>query len=111
MSPRRMDWEEEMKRKLTGLLAAALMVPTLAACGGNDDFCDAAPTDIDTNDPAAMQEALEDIADQAPDEVRDDIDVIIEQLRLVEEDPANIDVDAVNTAVNNLTEWEEENCS
>lgn len=100
-----------MKRVMTGVLAAALMVPALAACGGNDDFCEAAPEDIDTSDPAAMQEALEDIADQAPDEVRDDVDVIIEQLRLVEEDPASIDVDAVNTAVDNLATWEEENCS
>ncbi|MCK0114139.1 hypothetical protein MWU75_18530 [Ornithinimicrobium sp. F0845] len=99
-----------MKRVMTGVVAAALMVPALTACGGSDDFCEAAPQDIDTSDPAAMQEALEGIADQAPDEVRDDVDVIIEQLRLVEEDPASIDVDAVNTAVENLTTWEEENC-
>ena len=100
-----------MKRVMTGVLAAALLAPALTACGGDSDFCEAAPNDIDTSDPAAMQKALEDIADEAPDEVRDDVDVIIEQLKLVEEDPASIDVDAVDTAVENLTTWEEENCS
>lgn len=100
-----------MKRVMAGVLAAALLVPALTACGGDSDFCDAAPQDIDTTDPAAMQEALEEIADEAPDEVSDDVDTIIEQLKLVEEDPASIDVDAVNTAVDNLAKWEEENCS
>lgn len=100
-----------MKRLMTGLVAAALLVPSLTACGGDSDFCDAAPQDIDTNDPAAMQKALEDIADEAPSEIKDDIDVVVEQLKMVEEDPANIDVEAVSTAVDNITTWEEENCS
>ncbi|WP_109473548.1 hypothetical protein [Ornithinimicrobium cavernae] len=99
-----------MKRVMSGVLAAALLVPALTACGGGNSFCDAAPEDVDTNDPAAMQAALEEVADEAPDEIRDDVDVIIEQLRLVEEDPTSIDVDALNTAVAELTAWEEENC-
>ena len=98
-----------MKRIMTGVVAAALMVPSLTACGGNS-FCDAAPEDIDTNDPAAMKKAIEDIADEAPDEIRDDIDVIIKQLDLVESDPASIDVDALTKATDELTKWEEENC-
>lgn len=98
-----------MKRALSGVLAAALMVPALTACGGNS-FCDAAPEDIDMNDPAAVKQALEDVVDEAPDEIKDDVEVVIEQLGLVESDPASIDVDAVTEATDAITAWEEENC-
>lgn len=99
-----------MKRKMTGLLAAALLVPLLTGCAGGTDFCEAAPTDIDTDDPVAMKEASEDIRGDAPEEIRDDVDVIIKQLDLVEKDPASIDVAAVQKAVDELTAWEEKNC-
>lgn len=100
-----------MKRVMTGVVAAALLVPALTACGGSNDFCNAAPEDIDTNDPAAMQAAFEEIRDDAPDEIRDDVDVIIEQLGLIEEDPASIDITAMTDAADALVEWEEENCN
>lgn len=100
-----------MKRWTTGVLAAALMVPTLSACGGGDsDFCDAAPADIDTNDPAAMRDAIEDVKDDAPDELQDDLDVIVTELDKFEEDPASVDATALTDAADALIAWEEENC-
>lgn len=100
-----------MKRIMTGVVAAALMIPSLTACGGGDSFCDAAPSDLDVNDPAALKTAFEDIVDEAPDEVKDDVEVIIEQLGAIEEDPTNLDVDAMTKATDELVKWEEENCS
>lgn len=101
-----------MQRIATAALAAMLIVPALAGCGSANDtsFCDAAPDDIDVTDPVAMQQALEEIADEAPGEIRDDVDVIIAQLTLMEEDPEAIDVDALGRAVAEISAWEEKNC-
>lgn len=99
-----------MKRLMTGVVAAAMLVPALTACGGDSDFCSAAPEDVDVSDPASMKTALEDIVDDAPDDVRGDVEVLIEQLGAFEEDPTSVDTDAMTEAADNLAQWEEDNC-
>lgn len=103
-----------MKRAFAGVLSAALLFPTLAACGGEDDFCevgaDLDSADIDPSDPASAKETMQELADQAPDEIKGDFDVFIEQLELAESDPASIDAAAMQGAVENITAWGEENC-
>jgi predicted small lipoprotein YifL len=96
-----------MKRAVGAVLSAVLLVPSLAACGGNA-LCEV--PDVDTSDAAAVREALDGLVDDAPEEVRDDLEVMVEQLELAESDPASIDVEAMTTASENLTRWEAENC-
>ncbi|GAA1145403.1 hypothetical protein [Ornithinicoccus hortensis] len=104
----------KFKRALVGVASAALLFPTLAACGGNDDFCEVGE-DIDSsmfdpNDPAAAKDTMQDLADQAPDEIKGDFEVMVEQLELMESDPASIDTAALSEAAENITTWGEENC-
>lgn len=101
-----------MRRTLSALCAAGLLSLSLTACGG-DDFCEAgdeALGDVDMGDPNSTIEALESLRDDAPSEIQDDIDVIIEQTQLAMDDPASVDVDAITEAGDNLGTWQEENC-
>lgn len=103
-----------MKRALVGVVSAALLFPSLAACGGDDDFCevggDLDSSDMDPSDPAAAKDTMQELADQAPDEIKDDFEVMVEQLELVESDPTSIDAAAMQEAVENITTWGQENC-
>lgn len=106
-----------MKRLMTGVVAAAMLVPALTACGGDEasDFCDAA-ADLDTaafdmSDPEGATGILQDLADEAPDDIKGDFDTLIEQLDLATSDPASIDATAAQESSTNITSWMSENCS
>lgn len=102
-----------MKRKIFGALSAGLLAFSLTACGGGDDvqaFCEADP-DIDASDPDAVLEAMRDLADDAPSEIRGDVDTLIEQMEVLQEgNIEDVDQDALQTAAENLSAWERENC-
>lgn len=106
-----------MKRLMTGVVAAAMLVPALTACGGDDakDFCEAGgeldAAAFDVSNPDAAKDMLQDLADQAPDDIKGDFDTMVEQLELASSDPASIDTTAVTEAATNIQEWTTENCS
>lgn len=103
-----------MKRKFAGLLTAALMtVPMLTACGGSGGNTDAickADADFDPSDPAAAVEAIDKMKADAPADIKDDLEVLSEQLKLAQSDPTKMDVDAVGKASDALIKWSAENC-
>ncbi|USQ78454.1 hypothetical protein [Ornithinimicrobium faecis] len=106
-----------MKRLMTGVVAAAMLVPALTACGGDDaqEFCEAGEeldsAAFDVSDPDAAKDLLQDLADQAPDDIKGDFDTMVEQLELASSDPASIDTTAVTEASANIEEWTTENCN
>lgn len=104
-----------MKRVMTGVVAAALLVPSLAACGGGDDsdFCEyGSDLDIASADSAEVKEELQKAADAAPDEIKDDIQLVVDSLDAMESgDMENLDQDGLMEASTNITNWVSENCS
>ncbi|WP_114906029.1 hypothetical protein [Ornithinimicrobium murale] len=102
-----------MKRLMTGVVAAAMLVPALTACGGSDsDFCDQeVGADIGINNPAAAKEALQDAVDDAPDEIKDDLQLVVDSLDDLEAgNLEDVDTDGLTEASNNIQSWYEENC-
>ncbi len=104
-----------MKRVLTGAVAAALLVPALTACGGSDDakeFCEKeVAADLDMNDPAAAKKALQDVTDDAPEEIKDDMQMIVDAMDALESgNIEDVDTDGLTEASENLQTWYEENC-
>ncbi len=125
-------------RKLVVVGIVAVLSLTGAACGGDDDddaggggggggggdFCDQARAldEQDTEDisPEESLESLRDISDDAPDELQDEIDLLIELGELVVEagdDPeaqaeafADVDQEELTTASATLTAYLEEEC-
>lgn len=63
-----------------GTVAAVLSLGGLTACGGgDDDYCDAVKAAVANDDDMSQEDALavfEDLAEIAPDEIKDDFDQI-----------------------------------
>jgi len=121
-------------RKLVVVGIVAALSLTGAACGGDDDddaggggggdFCEQARAldEQDTEDISDEDslEALRDIRDDAPDELQDELDLLIDIGELVVEtgdDPeaqaeafAELDQEELTTASANLTAYLEEEC-
>src|SRR5699024_5123111 len=102
-----------MKRLMTGVVAAAMLVPALTACGGDgtQEFFDQIQgTDIDATNPDAVAGAMEDMRDSAPSEIQGDLDTVLDARDQLESDPTAVDMEELQSATDNLTTWEEENC-
>lgn len=102
-----------MKRLMTGVVAAAMLVPALTACGGDDtkEFCDQIQdTDIDATNPDEVAGAMQDMRDSAPSEIQGDLDTVLDALEQLESDPTAVDMEELETATDKLTQWEEDNC-
>ncbi|MBA2445313.1 MAG: hypothetical protein H0V49_08280 [Nocardioidaceae bacterium] len=103
-------------KRLASLSAVALFtLGTLTACGSDsDEFCkqvkeaDTAPSaDLD---PAEVQAKFDEIANSAPDELKDDFDALSE-IDLT--DPASLDPDSaeqITQAVENITKFAQDEC-
>jgi len=114
-----------MKRLAIALAAAAMGVPVLVACGGSSDFCETGEEEFaggsalnpaDLGDVATIREKFEALRDEAPEEIRDDFDVIVdgmEQLEGAAEDPASaadFDSAAYTESLQNIEQYVDENC-
>lgn len=116
-----------MKLYQSAVVSTALCAGMVAGCGGgDDDFCDAATgedislfSSVDPNDPNSLNEAadrLDELAGDAPDDVKGDLEVARDAFRQLAEadgDPealAEIDAAALTEAGTNIQTWEEENC-
>ena len=89
--------------------AAVFALSALSACGGGDDFCDVAKDVQESNpDPSMedMADGLAEMADAAPDEIKDDI----QRLSDAFDDPANADPDALTAAAANVSAYASKNC-
>lgn len=113
-------------KKLAGIATSAVFAAAmLGGCGGDSDFCSEAKdilegssTAVDPTDPDALQKTADqfgELADNAPDEIKDDFTVMADQLQAVAEgDPeaiAELDPEALTEAGTNIQKWGDENCS
>ncbi|MDQ4024000.1 MAG: hypothetical protein M3217_00695 [Actinomycetota bacterium] len=102
------------------LLIAALF----AACGGDDGgggdaqaFCDKQEEldSLDTADPEAMAQAIDELVADAPEEISDDIQLIADTLEELEnvdtpEEAENLDTEELEAASGRIEDWVDENC-
>lgn len=86
--------------------AASVVIGSVALVGcGEDDFCGEAEDIAGTSeipDAATVQE----LADKAPDEIADDLQVLADAM----DNPQSADQGAVQEASSNLEAWGEDNC-
>ncbi len=102
-----------MRRAGMALAAAIMAAGTLSACGGGDDeFCEVGD-DFDASSmssPEDATKALDEMADKAPDEIKDDIETVRDGMEKAQDDPASIDSDAMMKSAENIQDWGQENC-
>ena len=91
-----------MKKYAAFAASVAIGAAALVGCGGEDDFCGQAE-DIAANSGA---DTMQKLADEAPDEIADDFQVIADSL----EDPTSADQGAVQEAESNIQAWGDDNC-
>lgn len=110
-----------MTTRLVSTAAAALLAAgALTACsgGGDSDYCDAVKgandasiTDFTSED---AQEAFDQMADAAPDEISDDWDVLVKAMdALSGGDPgalADADPTKLEEAATNITQYTQDKC-
>ena len=100
-------------RLLRILVLALLLALVAVACSGDDTqaFCDkqAALEDLDPSDAEAADE-ISSLVDEAPEEIRDDVQIVADALEAVNagEQPEN--VDEIQPAAQRVQEWVDENC-
>ena len=113
-----------MKRLGTTVGAAALAITVLTGCGGSD-FCETGEEEFadvsglnptDPEDVTTIREKFEALRDEAPAEIEDDFDVVVDGLKQVEDagdDPAaaaDFDAAAYTGALQNIERYVDENC-
>jgi hypothetical protein len=106
-----------MKKYAAFAASVAISAAALVGCGGDDDFCSAAPEGLespDPSDPEAMQDLADELSDaagDAPDEIQGDVETVADAFQqMADGNAADIDSAAVQEAANNITEWDAENC-
>jgi hypothetical protein len=111
--------KENIRMKKYAAFAASVAISgaMLVGCGGNDDFCDAAPEGLespDISDQGSMQDLADElnaVAGDAPDEIKGDVETVADAFQQIADgNTANLDQAAVQEAANNITEWDSENC-
>ncbi|PJJ77530.1 hypothetical protein CLV28_0751 [Sediminihabitans luteus] len=136
-----------LRRSAAALSTAALLAISLTACGGDstvEAYCDAgadlangsAMDDVDPSDPGATADAFDDMIGEiedveAPEEIADDLDVVLDGLRQASDvfheldgvEPGSDEFnetagklgdlmgDEFTTATTNITDFENENCT
>ncbi|HYJ69519.1 MAG TPA: hypothetical protein VEX15_17840 [Nocardioidaceae bacterium] len=86
--------------------AASVVIGSVALVGcGEDDFCGDAD-DIVGSGEIPDQETIQELADQAPDEISDDFQVLADAM----DDPQSADQAAVTEAQGNIQSWGDDNC-
>ena len=109
-----------MRRAGLAFAAAIMAAGTLTACGGGDDeFCDVG-NDLEMSDFSEgsdeAKNALDDAVDAAPDDIKGDVETLrdtFETAQEAQDDPeaaADLDMDAVNEANENVSNYVDENC-
>lgn len=99
-------------------MAASIMALTsLTACGGStEDFCNAGE-DIESFEPGSddVKDAMDEAVDNAPDEIRDDVETLRDASEQIDpDDPSSmedVDMNALNKANKNVSDYVAENCS
>lgn len=106
-----------MKKYAAFAASVAISAATLVGCGGDDDFCDAAPSGLespDVSDTDSMQnlaDELDDVAGDAPDEIKGDVETVADAFRAIADgNMGDIDQGAIQEAATNISDWEDENC-
>lgn len=104
--PGKYDKENIRMKKYAAFAASvAISAAALVGCGGEDDFCGEAE-DIVGGSSAPDADALQDLVDSAPDEIKGDFEVLAE----ASSDPASADAGAIEEASSNIAAWGEDNC-
>lgn len=106
-----------MKKYAAFAASVAISGAMLVGCGGDDDFCDAAPEGL-ANPDLSNQESMQDLADElndvagdAPDEIKGDVETVAEAFQqMADGNTGDIDQAAVQEAASSISSWEEDNC-
>jgi hypothetical protein len=95
-----------MKKYAAFAASVAISAASLVGCGGgDDDFCGTSE-DLEGQQEMPSSQELQDIVDDAPDEIRDDVQTVFDAL----EDPASADQAEAEEAGENIDAWIDENC-
>ena len=110
-----------MQRTAAALFALVALVVPLTACGGDDDggggsvqaYCDLSNAG-DGREDFPSDDELDEIADAAPDEIDDDIELVVDRIKEANDDPESaeevFDDPEVTEALENIEAFETENC-
>lgn len=100
-------------RLLRILVLAVLLALVMVACNGGDAqaFCDSQATleDLDPSD-AEAADRLSELADEAPDEIAEDVQTVADGLEAVNAGEQPEDPAAIQEAAQNVQDWVDENC-
>jgi hypothetical protein len=119
-SPRRQGEKTMTKRRPVIAVAALLCAGMLTACGGGDgsgDYCNTIKDAVDNDESLTEAEGMDlakKVRDQAPDEVRDDWDALIDAYNsigggdLSDLDPSTLT--KMQDAVDNITKFTKDEC-
>ena len=102
-----------MKTRLGWVAAVALSASVLTGCGGGstEDFCKTFE-EFDTQDTAGLSTAdsldqFDELVDNAPDEIKDDVEVVNEEFQKIREAIEDTDVD-LDTPAEDLSAEDQE---
>jgi hypothetical protein len=88
-----------MKKYAAFVASVAFSGAMLVGCGGEDDFC-AEAKDVGAQALQGGDVDLQDLVDKAPDEIKDDYEVIMD----------GGDQQAMQDAAANIATWTQDNC-
>lgn len=94
-----------MRKYAIFVVSAAFVAATLTGCGGEDEFCGRA-VDIVGENGVPDADALQRLADEAPDELKDDFQVLADAMN----DPSSADQNKVQEAQSNILQWGDDHC-
>jgi hypothetical protein len=102
-----------MRSRLVLTGSALALTALVTGCGGSDaeDFCDSADTFLSSGE-EQQTDLLEDMRDSAPEELRSDIDRVLEISRTIQSGsmPEEGALDEVIQASSNIQEYTQTNC-
>ena len=108
-----------MHRTFAALFALLVLLVPLAACGGDDGggsvqaYCDLSK-ELDDQEEFPDDDQLDELFDAAPDEISDDIELLVDKFREANDDPESaeqvFDDPEVTEAIGNVEAFEEESC-
>lgn len=93
-------------KKLAAFAASAVIASVALVGCGEDKFCGEAEDIVGGTGEIPSEDAIQELADNAPDEISDDFQVLADAMT----DPKAADQTAVTEAQSNIQSWGDDNC-
>jgi hypothetical protein len=99
--------KENSRMKKYAAFAASVVIASVALVGcGEDKFCGQAEDIVGGTGEMPDKSAMQELADNAPDEISDDFQVLADAMN----DPKSADQADLQQAQGNISSWGEDNC-